>query len=86
MIDDDSDDDADDGDSHSDKDGIDRAENDSKIDEMMLRDNHSAKNDMDEAEHDCKIDENDDDILLEPIARAASQTAPQVTSVFLMQK
>ena len=53
---------------------------------MMLRDNHSAKNDMDEAEYDRKIDENDDDMLLEPIKRAASQTAPRVTSVFLMQK
>ena len=50
MFDDDSEDDADDGGSHSDKDG------------------------SDEAEHDPKINENDDDMVLAPITRAASQS------------
>ena len=36
-------------------------------------DSHSAKNGMDEAENDRKIDENDDGMLLEPIARVPVQ-------------
>ena len=36
-------------------------------------DSHSAKNGIDEAENDRKIDENDDGMLLEPIARVPVQ-------------
>ena len=40
---------------------------------MDAGDSHSAKNGMDEAEDGRKINENDDDMLLEPIARVPVQ-------------
>ena len=40
---------------------------------MNDSDSHSAKNGMDEAEDGRKINENDDDMLLEPIARVPVQ-------------